>query len=156
MAGVLDITLNHATRKHWQAIGLLEWSHAWVKHTLKIETGEWRSFWRKYVSTAVLNYNTSYHAVSQAEFFMDVVLTKSWIWNGVFAHSKHPFSLHKLPKTFLITQIIYEVVSRNAMQAHIKYKGLSQQKNPTLWSSKNQILYMSWNQKQVIRGVKFF
>ena len=62
VAGVLGSTLKHATTKHAQTMGLLEQSHASVKQTLKIETGEWRSLWHKYVSIAVLNYNTSYHA----------------------------------------------------------------------------------------------
>ena len=61
MAGVLGITLKHATTKHAQAIGLLERSHASIKQALKIETRRRRSLWHKYVSFAVLNYNTSYH-----------------------------------------------------------------------------------------------
>ena len=61
VAGVLGITLKHATTKHAQTIGLLEWSHASTKQALKIETGEWRSLWHKYINSAVLNYNTSYH-----------------------------------------------------------------------------------------------
>ena len=62
VAGVLGITLKHATTKHAQTIALLERSHASIKQALKIKTGERRSLWHKYVSIAVLNYNTSYHA----------------------------------------------------------------------------------------------
>ena len=62
VAGVLGITLKHATTKHAQTIGLLERSHASIKQTLKVETGERRSLWHKYVSIAIVNYNTSYHA----------------------------------------------------------------------------------------------
>ena len=40
VAGVLGITLKHATTKHAQTIGLLERSHASIKQALKIETGE--------------------------------------------------------------------------------------------------------------------
>ena len=61
VAGVLGITLKHATTKHAQTIGLLERSHMSIKQALKIETGERRSFWHKYVSIAVLLYNTFYH-----------------------------------------------------------------------------------------------
>ena len=61
VAGVLGITLKHATTKHAQAIGLLERSHASIKQTLKIQTGERRSLWYKDVNIAVLIYNTSYH-----------------------------------------------------------------------------------------------
>ena len=60
-AGVLGITLKHATTKHAQTIGLLGRSHASIKNALKIETGERRSLWHKYINIAVLNYNTSYH-----------------------------------------------------------------------------------------------
>ena len=78
---VLGITHKQATTKHAQTIGLLEGSHASIKEPLKVETDERRSFWHKYVSIAVLNYNT-YHAsmaVSHTEFFMDVFLATSWI-----------------------------------------------------------------------------
>ena len=67
VAGVLGVTLKHATTKHAQTIGLLERSHASIKHALKIEAGERRSLWHKYVSIAVLNYNTSYHASIDCE-----------------------------------------------------------------------------------------
>ena len=62
VAGVLGITLKHASTKHAQTIGLLERSHALIKQSLKIETGERRSLWHKYISIAVLKYNTSYHS----------------------------------------------------------------------------------------------
>ena len=62
VARVLGITLKHATTKHAQTIGLLQRSHASIKQALKIETGERRSLWHKYVSIAVLSYNTTYHA----------------------------------------------------------------------------------------------
>ena len=61
VAGVHDNALKHATTEYAQTIGLLERSHASIKQALEIETGEWRSFSHKYVSIAVLNYNTSYH-----------------------------------------------------------------------------------------------
>ena len=60
LAGVLGVTLKHATTKHARIIGLLERSHASMKQALKIRTGEWRSLWHKYVNIAVLNYSTSY------------------------------------------------------------------------------------------------
>ena len=62
VAGVHGITLKHSTTKHAQTIGLFERSHASIKQSLKIETGERRSLWHKYVSIAVLNYNTFYHS----------------------------------------------------------------------------------------------
>ena len=62
VAGVLGITLKHASTKHAQTIGLLDRSHASIKQALEIQTGKRRPLWHKYVSFAVLNYNTSYHA----------------------------------------------------------------------------------------------
>ena len=62
VAGVLGITLKHATTKHAQTIGILERSHASIRQSLKIETGERRSLWHKYVSIAILTFNTFYHA----------------------------------------------------------------------------------------------
>ena len=62
VAGVLGITVKHATTKHARTFGLLERSHASIKQALKIETDERRSLWHKYVSIAVLNYSTPYHA----------------------------------------------------------------------------------------------
>ena len=67
VAGVLGITLNHATTKHAQTIGPLESSHTSIKQALKIETGERRSLWRKYINIAVLKYNTSYHTTIGCE-----------------------------------------------------------------------------------------
>ena len=61
VAGVLGITLKHATTKHAQTNGPLERSHASIKQAFKIETGERRSLWHKYINIAVLNYNTPYH-----------------------------------------------------------------------------------------------
>ena len=61
VTGVLGITLQHAITKHAQTSGLLERSHASIKKALKVETGERRSLWHKYVSIAVLIFNTSYH-----------------------------------------------------------------------------------------------
>ena len=59
VAGVIGITLKHATTKHAQTIELLERSHASIKQALRIETDERRSLWHKYINIAVLNYNTS-------------------------------------------------------------------------------------------------
>ena len=62
VAGVLGITLKHATTKHAQTIRLVEWSQTSIKQSLKIETGKRRSFWHKYISIAVLSYNTSFQS----------------------------------------------------------------------------------------------
>ena len=62
VAGIRGITVEHATTNHAQTIGLLHRSHASIKQALIIETGKRRSLWHKYVSIAVLSYNTPYHA----------------------------------------------------------------------------------------------
>ena len=61
VAGVLVITLKHATTKHAQTMGTLARSHTSIKQAWIIETGERRSLWHKYVNFAIFNYNTSYH-----------------------------------------------------------------------------------------------
>ena len=81
VAGVLGITLKHATTKHGQTIGLLERSHMSIKQALKMETGERRSFWHKYVSIAsfiITLLITKVLVVSQAESFTAVFNTTSW------------------------------------------------------------------------------
>ena len=126
VAAVLGITLKHATTKHVQTIGLLERSHASIKQALKIETGERRSLWHKYVSIAVLNYNTSYQASIGCEP------------SRVF-HGRSPYNIldlkmgirpQKIPPpdsqiaqdVLEQTEIIFQDVRKNAMQAYIKYK----------------------------------
>ena len=105
MAGVLGLTLKHATAKHAQTIWLLERSNASIKQKLKIETGERRSLWHIYVSIAVFNYNTSYHTIIGCE--------PSRVFHGRISYNildikmpicpqKPPISLRKLPKIFLI------------------------------------------------------
>ena len=81
VAGLLGITLKHATTKYAQTIELLERSPLSIKQTFKIEQGDGRSVWHICVSAAVPNYNTSYTvmAVSQAEFFMTILCIISWI-----------------------------------------------------------------------------
>ena len=82
VAGVLGITLKHATTKHAQLFGLLERSHASIKQTLKIETGQRDHCGR---NTSVLRSLITTHlttrasAVSRAEYFMDASLTISLI-----------------------------------------------------------------------------
>ena len=126
VAGVLGITLNHATTRHAQTIGLLERSHASIKQALKIETGERRSLWHKYVSIAVLNYNTSYHASIGCE--------PSRVFHGRIPYNildlKMGIRPQKIPPpdsqialdVLEQTEIIFQDVRKNAMQAYIKYK----------------------------------
>ena len=126
VAGVLGITLKHATTKHAQTIGLLERSHMSIKQALKIEAGERRSFWHKYVSIAVLHYNTSYHKSIGCE--------PSRVFHGRIPYNildlKLGFRPHQQPipasqiahDVLHQTEMIHQDIRKNAMQAYIKYK----------------------------------
>ena len=126
VAGVLGITLKHATTKHCQIFGLLERSHMSIKQALKIETDERRSFWHKYVSIAVLHYNTSYHKSIGCE--------PSRVFHGRIPYNILDSKLGIRPQqqsnsTLQIAQdvldqtgMIHQDVRKNTMQAYIKYK----------------------------------
>ena len=126
VAGVLGITLKHATTKHAQTIGLLEPSHASIKQALKIESGAPRSLWHKYITIAILNYNTSYHTSIGCE--------PSRVFCGRIPYNVLDLKLRIRPQhqPIPISQIAQEVLERkemihqgvrkNTMQAYIKYK----------------------------------
>ena len=126
VAGVLGITLKHATTKHAQTIGLLERSHASIKQSLRIETGERRSLWHKYISIAVLNYNISYNSSIGCE--------PSRVYHGRIPYNILDLKLGIRPQKIPVpdseiaqgvlehTETIFQDVRRNAMQAYIKYK----------------------------------
>ena len=126
MAGVLGITLKHATTTHAQTIGLLERSHASIKQALKIETGERRSLWHKYINIAVLNYNTSYHT--------SIGFEPSQVFHDRFPYNVLDLKLgiHPQQQPIPTSQIAQEVLEqtemihqddrKNTMQAYIKYK----------------------------------
>ena len=126
MAGVLGITLNNATTKHAQAIGLLKPSRASIKQKLKVETGERRSLWHKYISIAVLNYHTSSHASIGCEL--------SRVLYGLIPYKVHDLKMgirpqkNPSPDSQIAqdvpeqTEIIIQDVRKNAMQVCIKYK----------------------------------
>ena len=126
VAGVLGITLKHATTKHAQTIGLLERSHASIKQALKIETGERRSLWPKYVSIAVLNYNTSYHASIGCEpsrvFHGRIPYNILDIKLGIRPQKIPPPDSQIAQDVLEQTETIFQDVRKNAMQAYIKYK----------------------------------
>ena len=123
---VLGITLQHLTRKHAQVIGILERTNASLKKALKIETGERRFMWQKYVNIAVLSYNTSYHASIGCE--------PSKAFRGRKPYDvldlKRGIRLQKTPSpdsqiavaVLKRTEIIFQDVHKNTMQAYIKYK----------------------------------
>ena len=126
VADVLGITLKHAKTKHAQTVGVLERPHASVNQAMNIEKGERRSFWHKYVTIAVLNYNKLYHSSIGCE--------PSTVFDGrtpsnVFDLETgiHPQEIptpnsHIAQDVFERTEMIFQDVRKNAMQAHVKYK----------------------------------
>ena len=126
VAGVLGITLKHATTKHAQTIGLLERSHASIKQSVKIETGERTSLWHEYISIAVLNYNTSYHSIIGSE--------PSRVFHGRIPYNIVDLKMGIRPQktsspdseiaqdVLEQTEAIFQDVRKNAMQVYIKYK----------------------------------
>ena len=126
VAGVLRITLKHATTKHAQTIGLLERSHASIKQALKIERGERRSLWHKYVNIAVLIYYTSYHTSIDCEpsrvFHDRVPYNVLDIKLGIRPQQQSIPTSQIARDFFEQTEMIYQDVRKNAMQAYIKYK----------------------------------
>ena len=126
VAGVLGITLKHATTKHAQTIGLLERSHASIKQALKVETGELRSLWHKNVSITVLNYNTSYHASIGCEpsrvFHGRIPYIILDLKSGIRPQDIPPPNSQIAQDVLEQTEITFQDVRKNAMQACIKYK----------------------------------
>ena len=133
MACVLGLTLKHATTKHAQTIGLLEQSHASIKQGLKTETGERGKLWHKYVNIAVLNYNTSYH--------ISIGCEPSRVFHGRIPYKvldsklgirpqQQPIPTSQIAQDVLEqTEMIHQDVSKNTMQAYIKYKAYYDKKS---------------------------
>ena len=136
MAGVHGISLKHASTKHAQRIGLLERAHASIKQALKIETGERRSLWHKYVSIAVLNYNTSYHTsigcepsrVFHGRIPYNILDLKTGIRPQEFPSPDSQIAQDVLEQT----EVNFQDVRKNAMQAYIKYKAYYDKKSQGL------------------------
>ena len=126
VAGVLGITLKHATTKHAQSIGLLGRSHASIKQAMKIDTGERRSLSHKYVNIAVLNYNTSYHTNIGSEasrVFHGRIPNNVLDLKMGFRPQQQPIPNSEIAQGVLDqAEMIHQDVRKNAMQAHIKYK----------------------------------
>ena len=126
VAEVLGITLQHATTKHAQTIGMLERTHVSLKKTLKIETVERRSMWHKYVNIVVLNYNTSYHTSIGCEpstaFHGGVPYDVLDLKMGIRPQKMHTPNSQFSEDFLKQTEMIFHDVRKNIMQAYIKYK----------------------------------
>ena len=132
VTGVLGITLKHATTKDAQRIGLLERSQASIEQSLKIETDERRSLWHKYIRIAVLNYNTYNHSSNGCE--------PSRVFHGRIPYNILDLKMGIRPQqifspdseiaqdVFEQTEMIFQDVRRNSMQAYINYKAYCDKK----------------------------
>ena len=157
VAVVLGITLNQATTKHPQTVGLIEQSHASIREALKIETLKRRSLWREYASITVLNY-TSYHSSIDREP------------RRVF-HGRVPYNVHDLKKSIRqhkkptansqIAQDVLEQTERsfkddreNAMQAYINYQAFYHKK-PMPKNSNKLNTFTSYSQKRITKEAKY-
>ena len=126
VAGVLGITLKHATTKPAQKLGLPERSHASIKQALKIKTGERRSLWHKYIKVSVLNYNTSYHT--------SIACEPSQVFHGISPYNVLYLGMGIRPQQQPIpfsqiaqevneqTEMVHQDIRKNIMQAYNKYK----------------------------------
>ena len=120
LAGVLGINLKHATTKHAQTIGLLERSHASIKQSLKIETGERRSLWHKYVSIA--SYHSSIGCEPSRVFHGRIPYNILDLKMGIRPQKTSSPDSQIAQDVLEQTEMIFQDVRRNVMQAYIKYK----------------------------------
>ena len=146
VAGVLGITLKHATTKHTQTIALLERSHASIKQSFKIETGERRSLWRKYISIAVLNYNTSYPSSIGCEpsrVFHRRIPYNIFVLKMGVRPQKTPSANSKIAQDVPEqTETIFQDVRKNIMQAYIRYKAYYDKKANASKLKEKQYMYI--------------
>ena len=157
VAGILGITLNHATTKHAQTIGLLERFHASIKQALKKEAGERISLRHKNFNIAVLYYSTSYHASIGCEpsrvFHCRIPYSIFDLKMGS-RPQQIPFPDSQIAQDVLEQiQMIFQDVRKNAMHAYIEYKAYYDKKSQCLRTETSllrlQITAKSW-------GAKFF
>ena len=132
VAKIIGINLKPSTTKHAQTIGVLERAHATIKTSLKMTSGEYRKQWHKYLPTAILNYNTTYHSSIDCEL--------SRVFHGRVPHNilDHKLGLRFNPNVapnadfaeelLRRTKILYDKTKKNVMQSYIKYKCITTKK----------------------------
>ena len=128
VAEVLGVTIQHATKKHAETIGMLERTHASLMKTLKIETAERRCMRHKYVNLAVSNNNTSYLTSIGCEpsrVFDGRVPYNLLVLKRASIRKRHPHQSHNSQIAGVVfnqTEIIFQAVHKNIMQAYNMYK----------------------------------
>ena len=97
-----------------------------IKQSLKIETGERRSLWHKYISIAVLNYNTSYHSSIGCEpsrvFHGRIPYNILDLKMGIHPQKISPPDSEIAQDVLEQIEAIFQDARRNSMQAYIKYR----------------------------------
>ena len=101
-------------------------AHVTIKTSLKMASGEYRKQWHKYLTIAILNYNTIYHSSIDCE--------PSQVFQGRVPHNilDHKLGLgfnpNITPTTDFAegllrrTKILYDKTKKKVMQSLIKYK----------------------------------
>ena len=149
MTGVFGITLKHVTTKHAQAI----------RQALKIETGERKSLWHKYVGTAVFSYHTSYQASIGCEpsrvFHGRIPYNILDLKMGIRPQKIHSPDSEIAADVLEQTEMNFQEVLKNAMQAYIKYRAYYDEK-PMPQTLNKLITFTSYHQKQITKEAKFF
>ena len=126
VAAILGIILKHVTTKHAQTIGVLEGAHATIKTSLKMASGEYGKQWHKYLTIAILNYNTT--------CLFSIVSEPNQVFHNGVPHNNldHKlglrFNSNFAPTTDFAeellrrTKSLYDKTKRNVMHSYIKYK----------------------------------
>ena len=125
VAELLGLNLKHATTKHAQTIGVLEWAYATVKAFLKTASGEQRKQWHKYLHIAFLNYNTTYHSSSDCEpsrvFYGSVPHNNLDLILGLRLKPSIALTTDLADDLLRKTKFLHDKVEKNFVQSYINY-----------------------------------
>ena len=136
-------TLEKASTKHAQAIGVLQKIHASLKKTPKIGTGDWRSLWHKQVNIGVLNYNTSNPTSIGCEasrvFCGRVPYNVRDLKMGINPQKQSTPNLYIAQNLLDQIDMILQNVRRDAMPAYIKYKAYYDKKSTSKLRDRNYV-----------------
>ena len=124
-ADVLGITLRHATTKHAEFIAVLGRTNASINSSLKNSSGEIAKHWYKNQPLAILNRNTTYHAIIgrdpsrqvQGRVPYNILHHKLGLKLNIGLVSTTYFA-----DEILRTHILYDKIRKKMMQSYIRYK----------------------------------
>ena len=113
---------------------------------MKVEIGERRSLCHKYINTAVLNYNTSYHTSIGCEpsrVFHGRIPYKNLDLKLGIRPQQQPIPTSQIAQDILDqTEMIHQDVRKNTMQAYIKYKAYYDKKANASKLKKAEFVYI--------------